>query len=231
MKEYSTAALDNALQCGGFTILEQDEQGLMILSPLENLVMMKQDNPETARSWLLRHEEEAHGYPLVCMQGKELCDLFAELYPGKARQDVQRYIWTKSTAPKGPRTLFYRDCIPEDYQWIRERYALSSDEELKIAIERKNILLAFEDEEPVGFAGLHLEGSMGMLVVFEGYQRKGYAKEIEARIIDKALKQGLVPYCEVFEGNEISMHLQEVMGLEPFDETVAWFFEPEDGTE
>lgn len=81
---------------------------------------------------------------------------------------------------------------------------------------------AFEGERLVGFAGLHAEGSVGLLYVDEMYRRRGIAESLEAYVVNHLLEKGLIPYVQVEEGNEASERLQERLGFYPAGKKVWW---------
>ncbi|MBR1931963.1 MAG: tRNA (guanosine(37)-N1)-methyltransferase TrmD, partial [Lachnospiraceae bacterium] len=64
-----------------------------------------------------------------------------------------------------------------------------------------------------GFVGIHTEGSFGMLYVDEAYRGLGIAASLEGYVINLQRAQGFTPYCNVIEGNEASLRLQEKLGL------------------
>ena len=72
---------------------------------------------------------------------------------------------------------------------------------------------AYYEGKLAGFAGMHTEGSLGMLQVFPEYRRRKIGKALETYMINLALDLGHVPYGQVVEGNEKSMGLQEALGL------------------
>lgn len=76
-----------------------------------------------------------------------------------------------------------------------------------------------EDDDLVGFIGGHEEGSMGMLEVFEGHRREGWATALEASLITRQMAWGWTPWAQIFEGNVASIALQERLGLTV---TPAW---------
>jgi hypothetical protein len=67
--------------------------------------------------------------------------------------------------------------------------------------------------ELVGYIGNHVEGSMGMLEVFDGFRRHGYATILESAKVNHELSQGHVPWAQIFLGNEASIALQRRLGL------------------
>ena len=63
---------------------------------------------------------------------------------------------------------------------------------------------------------------MGLLEILPEHKRKGYGTQIEAFLINEALRRGKIPYAEIVKGNDISVKLQEKLGLE-FCKTPIWW--------
>lgn len=80
----------------------------------------------------------------------------------------------------------------------------------------------FEEKKLAGFIGMHKEGSVGMLEIFENYRNKGYAKALEAFYINLHLKNGWTPFCQVETENEKSLRLQESLNLYMTKEQLYW---------
>ncbi|MCI5919517.1 MAG: GNAT family N-acetyltransferase [Roseburia sp.] len=81
---------------------------------------------------------------------------------------------------------------------------------------------AFLAGKLTGFIGVHEEGSMGMLEVFPEYRGRKIGKALETYLINLQLEQGMTPYGQVVEGNEISTQLQKSLGLCPAKTPVYW---------
>ena len=64
-----------------------------------------------------------------------------------------------------------------------------------------------------GFAGIHQEGTMGLLEVLPQFRRRGLAEVLEVGLIAQQLHRGLLPYCHVRLGNTASEALQTKLGL------------------
>lgn len=73
-----------------------------------------------------------------------------------------------------------------------------------------------------GFAGIHEEGSLGMLYVEEGCRRLGAGASLEAYVINRMLEKGWTPYGHIAEGNLGSLKLQERLGLYFASKTFVW---------
>ena len=96
---------------------------------------------------------------------------------------------------------------------IVQHYDLIPEEELRARAEKGWLFGAFLDGEFAGFAGMHTEGGMGMLMVFPEYRGRGIAKALETYVINRSLTVGYTPYGHVMEHNEASIRLQESLGM------------------
>lgn len=90
------------------------------------------------------------------------------------------------------------------------------------ALKRKEVLGIFEDGELAGIIGRHPEGCVGMLHVFEKYRGKGYAKALEKAIVNKLLKDNQRVFCEIVDGNEISLKMHSSLGWIKGNKTIYW---------
>ena len=113
--------------------------------------------------------------------------------------------------------LSYEDVIGEHYSLIPE------PEFIRERIRAGVMYGAFVDEGTLaGFIGEHEEGSMGMLEVFPELRRQGIAEALEAFCINRMLREGRIPFCQIIKGNEASVRLQEKLGLRISKEAVWW---------
>ncbi len=102
------------------------------------------------------------------------------------------------------------DCMPVKY--IRER------------LEACAFWGAYDADKLIGFVGIHAEGSMGMLFVEQEYRRKGIGEALESYIINLQIANGQTPYCQIVEGNDASMALQEKLGLYFAQQPMWWLY-------
>lgn len=100
-----------------------------------------------------------------------------------------------------------------DGAYLPEQYLLE-------ALANGAFLGGFEQDELVGFVGEHVEGAFGYLEVFEGHERKGWEKALVAAKVNQTLRQGHLPWCEVFPKEEATLSVQRRLGLSvgPVDE-------------
>ncbi len=209
-------------------LLESSPSGKMGVLESQNLVILQSENEKEAMEWLRKHEQAYKAYPIINVIGRGAVDAYREFAPQRKLCRSHHYVWTGKEAPKASAPMRFRASFPQDYKWIRARYDLIGDDELRPLVDNGDILIAFDMEEnPVGFAGIHNEGSLGMLEVFEPYRRKGYACRIESTLIDFAMNRDLIPYGDVFADNAASIALQKELGLEQIPGDCFWSFEEE----
>ena len=118
---------------------------------------------------------------------------------------------------------------------IKKVYSLEPPENIEKLCKQNKIFCGFaprtadgiSEGEFVGFIGSHPEGSMGMLHVFEQFRRRGFAEELEKRLMNLYLESGRVPYGHVITDNSVSLSLQKKLGFEVAGEKVYWLREDE----
>lgn len=101
----------------------------------------------------------------------------------------------------------YLDTVTAHYE------AMDDPDYLRERMEKGWMFGAFIDGQFAGFIGLHAEGSLGMLQVLPEYRGKKIGKALETYIINLSLELGHTPFGQIVDGNEISMKLQESLGL------------------
>ncbi len=82
---------------------------------------------------------------------------------------------------------------------------------------------SFIGDTLTGFAGVHEEGSVGMLHVFDEYRKKGIATALESFMINRELAAGNIPYGQVITDNTISLSLQSKLGQYFSKSEIYWF--------
>lgn len=120
--------------------------------------------------------------------------------------------------------LLIRHPDEKDFSKIRANYDLGDEGELRYDFERPDFLGGYLDGELVGFAGLHGEGSMGLLHVLEPYRRRGYAEAIYGTLINNQLAKGRLPFAQIIAGNEASMQLHRKLDFRIADELIYWMW-------
>ncbi len=77
-------------------------------------------------------------------------------------------------------------------------------------------------QQIAGFIGLHAEGGIGLLEVFEPYRRRGVAAALVLGMVRRRMIEGAIPFGQIIEGNEPSLRLQAKLGFSFSDEPVYW---------
>lgn len=110
----------------------------------------------------------------------------------------------------------------EHYQYVKEQYNQESEEYLEKRILSKALFGAFIEGRLAGFAGWHSDGSIGILYVEEAYRRQGLGASLEAFCINRHLEMGYVPFAHICADNDVSIKMQESMGLYLSKENLWW---------
>ena len=118
------------------------------------------------------------------------------------------------------------DIRPLDLSWLESVYGqyhtVHDRAYLEERISAGMMYGVFLEGRLAGFAGIHAEGSMGMLEVAEEFRRRGIGEALEKHLINRMLERGWVPFCQVFTDNEASVRLQEKLKLRIGREKVYW---------
>ena len=112
--------------------------------------------------------------------------------------------------------------LTSDYSHTVSEYYGHEESYIRERIESGRLWGIFEDGALAGFGGFHSEGAMGMLEILPMYQRRGYGALMESFMIDTAITEGRVPYCNVFLSNTASCRLQDKLGLVRSQVLTSW---------
>lgn len=94
--------------------------------------------------------------------------------------------------------------------------------EMEKTMRDKGVFGALVDSKLAGFIGRHIDGSMGMLTVFDDYRRRGIGAGLEAFMINYVMTFGRVPFCDVYIDNAPSLGLQEKLGMTASEGYTFW---------
>lgn len=134
---------------------------------------------------------------------------------------TNQFLYTEK-APLPVRHRDIRRLGPEYLDYVSSRQEHNSRRYMEICIRQGNLYGAFLEGKPVGFAGVHREGSMGLLYVEEQYRGMGIAEALESFLVNRFQEKGQTPYGHVICGNEASERLQEKLGFYKAEKTVWW---------
>ena len=122
--------------------------------------------------------------------------------------------------PDSPLAL--RQLAADDLPQVSEHYKLEGEDYLRFLLERGQLFGGFLDDAMAGFAGLHAEGSIGLLEVFPPYRRRGFATVLERYMINRELALKHIPFGQVVTGNAPSLALQRSLGMTLSEGTLYW---------
>lgn len=195
------------------------EKDMNLLLRGEDVFMISATSKEEAEKMLQNRPEIATNE--VISTQEFINEVLKEKYGMQVRFAFRQACYTK----KVPLTVRYKDIRvlqPEHLKYVLQNYHYAPEGYLQERIQTGAMFGAFMGEVPVGFIGLHAEGSMGMLFVEEVYRRQGIGAALESYLINLQLARGETPYCQVMEGNKISEVLQEKLGLYLSEEILWW---------
>ncbi len=89
-------------------------------------------------------------------------------------------------------------------------------------IRNGDVFGAILDGRLAGFIGRHMDGSMGMLEVFEPYRKRGIGEALERFMMTYVMTFGTAPFCEVDLHADASLCLQSKLGLTALDGYTIW---------
>lgn len=191
-------------------VLYSEDDGVMLKTG-KHFYRVSTDTEETLRS-LCGFITEEKDYDILAHQFRFVSAIYEEkglfeLLP--CRQAV--YNGKRLPEPEIP-GIEFKPLTMEQLQFVVENYD-SSEEYIKSRIET-GMLGAFDGEQCVGFIGRHGEGSVGLLKVMPTHRRRGIGEGLEARMVNRVIDEGRIPYDHVVIGNEASMSLQKKLGME-----------------
>lgn len=170
---------------------------------------------------------EERGYRVDCATGQFLYTERVPLpvrlrYSGASQDRKDSSHLDASQNNRASRHMDIRQLGMEHLNYVSARQEHNDRRYIKICIELGNMYGAFEDNELLGFIGMHREGSIGLLHVDEMHRGEGIAAALEAFMVNLMLKKGWTPYGHVVCGNEASERLQEKLGFYKAEKTVWW---------
>lgn len=197
--------------------LEENETGIMIMSPLLNQVFLYQEDGFTAENWLWKYSDFYDRYPDIILIGKSTIDLFASQFPKHDMKPLNFWIWPEDRIPSSSEKLEYRKAITEDKEWLSNTlnrdHDYLTDQELKYCILSGKILLAFHEEEVIAVGFQRPDGTIGSVVPVHTDCSTPHELEVENEIIELALEQKLTPCALTSQENERMNNLHRKAGM------------------
>ena len=112
----------------------------------------------------------------------------------------------------------------EYFEFIKENYSTLIEEAYLLERIDANVFVgAFIEKQIVGFAGRHIEGTIGFVEVIKEYRRLGIAQALEQYLMQKLIAENEIIYLQVEVDNYPSMRLHEKLGYERSDDIITWY--------
>lgn len=218
------------VQKGTSQILRAAENGVLLYEKSSGIHMFAAEEKESACAVLKALDEkkwkERSG--LLVAHGETAREAAYETLHLKGETACYQVSYTEKSVVERKCGLEFRLPLREEIEIIKREYHLESPENIEKLCAAGKIFCAFlkqdRGEAFVGFIGRHPEGSMGLLLVFPEYRRRGYGAELESFMIEKILGEGRIPYAHIIEDNFNSLSLQRKLGCEAAEEKVYWLF-------
>jgi len=207
-----------ALRRGSAEVLSDSAGALLLRDKSWPLCFLAAADPDEGAR-LLR----ALGPGDVVVRGEALVR-FAETLGYEHTGPLVQVVYDRPAAPETRRTLVIRPPDEADFEAVAQTYHIVDRAQLLENFRSGEFFGGYRDGAFVGYIGLHPEGSMGMLHVFDEYRRQGFAMELYAFLIARQLRLGRIPYGQVFQDNAASLALQRRFGLTFAGSPLYWMW-------
>ena len=168
---------------------------------------------------------EGRDFPLLAIHQAEQEPALCQALGMETWMRCRQAVYEGDRAPAFERADI-RLLTEEHLDFLVKNYRQEGSEYLVWLLERRALFGLFREGQPAGFIGKHAEGSMGLLEVLPAFRRQGIARTLESFMIDRELRAGNRPYCQVFWDNAASLALQQRLGLRLTDGFVIWLRKP-----
>ncbi len=205
---------------GDAEIYHASEKGVFLRDIPSNIYMhagekeilcVAREKIATTSGWLVSHGD-----------GSE--QAVEEVYPVLRKTRCFQVVYETEDRLDEGNELYFQKATEKELAVIVENYDKESPENLKKLQQSGKIICAFQKSDGafVGFIGRHPEGSMGLLLIFPEFRRKGYAYHLEGRLMNEILDEGRLPYAHIIDDNEQSLALQKKLGFTQANEKIVW---------
>jgi len=212
-----------ALRRGNGELLYFEEDGVLLKEKNSGAYLFTTKDRESGEKILIKAFSKEAEVKLFVSHQEFMNAFLCEYFSLKLEMECIQTVYTRKEPLPIKKGMDIRR-LDERFLDILENHYHAYVEEGYVAEQLKSGVMygIFEGKKLAGFIGMHKEGSIGMLEIFEQYRNKGYAKALEAFHINLHLKNGWTPFGQIEAGNEKSLRLQESLNLYPAKEKVFW---------
>lgn len=212
--------LAHVLKRGTGEILEEHPNACLLRDTVSGVSFLACEDVPLGLEILHRNEKEV---TVLMVSNPKIGELAVS--EGTFEKEMECYqVAYYGAMPTPDERLSFRAATLDDFPLIAAHYHMVDPDELREIVRRGLILLGYFEDEPVGFIGEHLEGSMGLLVVFPQFRRMGFGFALEQAQIARTLKGGSLPFAQIDKNNLPSLRLQEKLGMTRSEHTIMWLW-------
>lgn len=213
--------IDRIVKRGSAEFIAKNEKFVFVRDKISGVLFLCGEVGEGDFSLIDRHVDAERDALMVDSQ--ELLGRVFERYGFSEKLECFQVAYY-GDAPKIDTNLEIRCAERSDIPLITESYHLVGETEIAKIVDTRALFLGFFDGEPVGFAGEHLEGSMGLLYIFPKFRRRGFGEALEKFCIAKTIEKGFVPFGQVEKNNLPSLNLQKKLGFTISERCIYWMW-------
>lgn len=217
--------IEEPIRLGFGEIFYDGEHGVMIHEVRSDALMIDIDDVDLFKQ--IYEKSHLEKYQLIQTKQEDIKDLLVNQYHKNYQFSCYQAVYLRrdKVIVDLPENVEIH-VLDESYcQEVYQRYQYDFSEDYILnKVHRGHLWGLFENQQLAGFIGIHDEGSMGMLEIFESYRRKGYASLLEKYLINYFMDQGWIPFCQINIHNHASLMLQRKLGLTISQNECFWLF-------
>lgn len=216
-KKENAYMIDN-LQRGVADILYARGDQVIASNPGSGIIEMCCDSMETGRELLGYLPADCR---LLLHNYEPLNDLLVREYGFEIHASCYQSVYTQHTMlPVAHKDI--RKFPMEALSYAAENYKDGGEDYLRQRIRKGELFAAYVEGEIAGFAGMHDDGSLGILYIEPKFRRLKLGSSLASYLVNKAMERGGIPYAHIREDNIASLKMQEKMGLYTGAKKVFW---------
>jgi len=205
---------------GTADIMYAEIDGVLIKEQKSNAYMLSVDNFEKGQG-LINSILKCN---LIVAHQKFMVDYISNRFGLSEKLECVQAVYMDKTKIQIHGELEIRQLDQNQIEVILEHYNKISNNEIEELLKNGNLFGGYKNDVLIGFIGNHLEGSIGLLEIFPEYRRLGYGATLESYMINKTLKDGLVPFAQVEIENKKSIALQKKLGFKISEDRLYWIY-------
>ena len=208
---------------GTALILYTADNGVMIKETASGAFMISASSPDIGRRLVKEAYEMEPDAEMFLVHQSFMREILKEHHPRANFREVLTAAYLSTDRLPTIPEMSIQTLDDNSVDIIMRHYSLGPSEEyIRGRIAAKDLFGAFVEGEMIGFGGIHAEGSLGMLEIFEEYRRMGYATSVAGFGVNLQLDRGLVPFSCVKVENTPSIYMHKKLGFTMSDSSVWW---------